>query len=717
MAKLINVEKMSGRAGRVAKSFTAAIIVLAASAARGEIVDFVGNTEPGELSNTANWSVSTWGATATQRVNGASVAVPAGGFKLSAPLAAAGQFLVKGFSSNAAFDLGSAENLNVQELYLNSNGKNTMTFSGNATNLTSIYLNMETTLVFTNGLFHLATGDFYCYNWYDTIKICKGAELVVDKINKNGGSGSNGRYAGIRIDGGRLTINGYRDATWGLVYHGHNGDNFLEIVNGGVYYEKGTSEFVIRGARTRFLIDNGGAYVSTNASSASRNMKVGISSGTFAVTNGTIKTAQLHGGSYSGPYSANLSLYNTLDESPSNSRFTFHNARASFQFRPGSGYGGCFMFAGKAKGNTVLLDGDDNLFDTFYLFMGGTSNRFTVADGSFVARSIYFFPGIDNEIEFTGGHSVITNVYGVNGASVDSFTNGAIKVSGTAEAKIVNGMDLYGTNTSLLVSGGLLDAGAALVKFAGPCVTYEATGGVVTGCLQFASNGGTVRISGTAEHTATYGANLRVSSVVFGENLADNVLVISNATFTSRMPFMKELVTTTEGPKSEAIPFTNCPNCRIELRGDHPLFRVTSNKRYNSDGGSWYAFALGSTYDPGPLRDPLRLKYVLPRAAYAEAPVRVTSATAVLGGNAVLDFDAASFKWPARTTRIPLIYNGAAFKGYGNRLYINVAGLNATNAERLPERDGIKSYLALSDDGKTLELVVPGNGGTMLIFK
>ncbi len=717
MAKLINVEKMSGRAGRVAKSFTAAIIVLAASAARGEIVDFVGNTEPGELSNTANWSASTWGATATQRVNGASVAVPAGGFKLSAPLAAARQFRVTGFSSNAAFDLGSAENLNVKELYLTSTGKKTMTFSGNVTNLTSIYLNIDTTLALTNGVFHISTGDFYCYNWNAVLEIRKGAELVVDKTDKNGGSGSLANNAGIRIDGGRLTINGYRDANWSTVQHGGNGDNFLEIINGGVYYEKGTSEFVIKGPRTRFLINNGGAYISTNASSAARNMKVGISSGTFAVTNGTIKTAQLYGGTYSGPYSANLSLYNTLDWAPSNSRFTFHNARASFQFRPGSGYGGCFMLADKAKRNTVLLDGDDNLFDTFYLFMGGTSNRFTVAEGSFVTRSIYFFPGIDNEIEFTGGHSVITNVFGVNGASVDSFTNGAIKVSGTAEAKIVNGMDLYGTNTSLIVSGGLLDAGAALVKFAGPCVTYEATGGVVTGCLQFASNGGTVRIAGSAEHTATYGANSRASSVTFGENYADNVFVVSNGTFTSRMPFMKGLVTTTEGPKSEAIPFTNCPNCRIELRGDHPLFRVTSNKRYNSDGGSWYSFVLGSTYAPGPLRDPLRLKYVLPREAYAEAPVRVTSGTAVLGGNAELDFDAASFKWPARTTRIPLIYNGSAFKGWSNRLYINVAGLNATNAERLPERDGIKSYLALSDDGKTLELVVPGNGGTMLIFK
>ena len=177
------------------------------------------------------------------------------------------------------------------------------------------------------------------------------------------------------------------------------------------------------------------------------------------------------------------------------------------------------------------------------------------------------------------------------------------------------------------------------------------------------------------------------------------------------------LLKTDEGPGWEAIPFTNCPNCRIELQGDSPSLEVTSNKRYSSDGGSWYSLALGNSHDPGPLRDPLRLKYVLPRAAYAEAPVRVTSATAVLGGNAELDFDAASFKWPARTTRIPLIYNGAAFKGYGNRLYINVAGLNSTNAERLPERDGIKSYLALSDDGKTLELVVPGNGGTMLIFK
>ena len=108
---------------------------------------------------------------------------------------------------------------------------------------------------------------------------------------------------------------------------------------------------------------------------------------------------------------------------------------------------------------------------------------------------------------------------------------------------------------------------------------------------------------------------------------------------------------------------------------------------------------------------------MLPKAAYAEAPVQVTSATAVLGGNAELDFDATSFKWPARTTRVPLIYNASAFKGWSNRVYIDVAGLNATNAGRLPECDGIKSYLALSGDGKTLELVVPGNGGTMVIFK
>ena len=693
------------------------LAVTAAFTARGEIVDFVGTAEPGELSNTANWSAATWGAAATQRVNGVSVAVPAGGFKLSAPLAAAARFWVTGFTSDATFDLGAPEYLNVQELYLNNNDKKTMTFSGNATNLTYLYLNLNTTLVLTNGLFHLATGDFYCYNWYDTIKICKGAELVVDKVNKNCGSGSNGQHAGIRIDNGRLTIKSYRDANWSTVLHGNNGDNFLEIVNGGVYYEAGTSEFAIKGPRTRFLIDNGGAYISTNASAASRNMKVGISSGTFAVTNGTLKTAQLYGGTYQGEYYANLGLYNTLDLAPSKSRFTFHNSRASFQFKPTSTYKGCFMFAGKAKENTVLLDGDDNQFDTFYLLMGGSSNRFTVAEGSFVARSIYFFPGIDNVIEFTGGHSVITNVYRVNGAPVDSFTNGAIKVSGTAELKIVNGMDLYGTNTSLLVSGGLLDAGASLVKFGGPCATYEATGGVVTGCLQFAANGGTVRIAGGAEHAATYGPSLRTTSLAFGENCADNVFVVSNATFTSRMPFMKELLTTDEGPKSEGIPFTNCPNCRIELRGETPKFLVTSNKRYASDGGSWYSFVLGNSHDPALLKDALRLRFVLPTNAYAEAPVRVTSGTAVLGGNAEFEFDATAFKWPARTTRIPLIYNANAFKGWSNRKYINIAGLNETNAGRLPEHDGFKSYFALSDDGKTLDLVVPGNGGTMVIFK
>ncbi len=705
-----------GNGNRQVRWLLGRLAVLAAMwgwTARGEYVDFIGTAEPGELSNTANWSASTWGATATQRVNGATATIPATGLKLSAPLAAAGQFKIQNFSSNVAVDFGAEENLNANELYITGNNRKTILLSGNVTNLTSIYLNNNNTVVLTNGIFHLATGDFFCYNWWDEIRIAKGAELVVDKVNKHVGSGSNGQHAGIRIDGGRLTINGYRDANWSLVQHGNNGDNFLEIVNGGVYYEAETAEFAIKGARTHFLIDNGGAYISTNASNAARNMKVGISSGTFAVTNGTIKAAQICGGVYQNN---GLGLYNTLDMAPTDTRFTFHNARAAFQFKPTSTYKGSFMLAGKAARNTVLLDGPDNKFDAYYLLLGGKTNTFTVADGKFDAYRMFFMEGVGNKLAFTGGTSVVSNGYSL--ASSDSVaTNATISVSGTAKVDYKGGMELRGKSPSLLVEGGVLNLGTQGLRFYGSECLYEQTGGVVTGRVEFLTDGGLVRIVDGAKHVASFGGDSKNSSILFDAGRSDNVVVISNATFTSRMPLSYGLLKTDEGPGWEAIPFTNCPNCRIELQGDSPSLEVTSNKRYSSDGGSWYSLALGNSHDPGPLRDPLRLKYVLPRAAYAEAPVRVTSATAVLGGNAVLDFDAASFKWPARTTRIPLIYNGAAFKGYGNRLYINVAGLNATNAGRLPECDGIKSYLALSGDGKTLELVVPGNGGTMVIFK
>ena len=708
-----------GNGNRQVRWLLGRLAVLAAMwgwTARGEYVDFIGTAEPGELSNTANWSAATWGSGATQRVDGATATIPATGLKLSAPLAAAEQFRVKSLTKDLAIDLGVKENLNAREIYLNDIGRKTLLLSGNFTNLVSIYLNLNSTLALTNGVFHLATGDFYCYNWYDTIKICKGAELIVDKVDKNGGSGSNSRYAGLRIDGGRLTINGYRDASWSQVIHGNQGDNFLEIVNGGVYYEKEKAEFVIKGARTRFLIDNGGAYISTNSASGSRNMKVGMSSGTFAVTNGTLKSAQFYGGVYQNN---GLGLYNTVDNHPTDTRFTFHNAKASFQFKPSVVYKGCFMFAGKAKNNTVLLDGPQNDFDAYYFLMGGTSNSFTVADGHFAAYETRLLSGLGNKISFTGGTAIVSNAT----ASVSDgvSTNAEISVSGTAKVTYRLGMELHGTNTALRVDGGLLamgsDYGSYAITMQGPGALYEQTGGVVTGRVEFLSSGGKVRIADGAEHVASYGANSKSSSVVFGEGVGGNVLVVSNATFTSRMLFVKGIVTTTEGPKQEAVPFTNCPNCRIELQGETPKFRVTSNKHYASETGPWYSFALGSTYAPAPLKDPLRLKFVLPKAAYAEAPVQVTSATAVLGGNAELDFDATSFKWPARTTRIPLIYNEAAFKGWSYRVYIDGAGLNATNAGRLPERDGIKSYLALSGDGKTLELVVPGNGGTIVIFK
>lgn len=148
-----------------------------------------------------------------------------------------------------------------------------------------------------------------------------------------------------------------------------------------------------------------------------------------------------------------------------------------------------------------------------------------------------------------------------------------------------------------------------------------------------------------------------------------------------------------------------------------------------ADAVPWYSCALGEMIDRSvatptwttkayALDNPVRVRFCLPAEGWQTAPFRVTEGVAVLGGNAEFEFDATEYRWPEKTTRIPLVYNAAGFKGWGERQYVNVGQLNETNASRFPVNpNGRKARLALSADGKTLELVVPGMGGMILIFR
>ena len=164
-----------------------------------------------------------------------------------------------------------------------------------------------------------------------------------------------------------------------------------------------------------------------------------------------------------------------------------------------------------------------------------------------------------------------------------------------------------------------------------------------------------------------------------------------------------------------------------------------------NSGAAWFAFALGEMIDETPteytdkgtgdksmrpygwkterylLDDPVRLRFVLPTGGYEEAPFQNTGTCGVLGGNAEFEFDLSSFKWPSRQLRIPLVYDKNAYTGWGDRSYVDLEGLNLANAGSLPvyRRGSLvaRSRLELSADGTTLELVMSGNMGTVLIVR
>ena len=366
--------------------------------------------------------------------------------------------------------------------------------------------------------------------------------------------------------------------------------------------------------------------------------------------------------------------------------------------------------------------------------LGGRTNSVEIAGGTFsVTNQMRFIDGTENTLTFSGGRAEIAKQISENASR-----KMLVRVEGDACVRFPNGLSLNGISNTLEVVGGSLWTDSFTMKLGGDGSRFTFTGGAVTGNVEFAANDTTVTIGDGVCHVGRreddwHGTH---SSLIFTSGKANQVLIISNGTYICEKPFCnvyESAANRSNAQYSEAIPFTNCPNSRIEFRGESPAFVMTSPKKYGTAGAEWQTFAIGQMLNPTTMNwtrshfeivNPVRLRYVMPEDGYEQAPFRNTYASrgGTVGGNAQFEFDMTSYKWPKNKARIPLIHDAGGFYGYGGKdpayRNIDVEGLNITNAERLPSNPrGKKCHLELSDDGLMLQLVVPGMAGMVVLFR
>lgn len=707
----------------------------------------------GDLADPANWSSPSWTAAdklvvSTTDASGAAVTFPADGFSLSADLPANSALQFTKFpAKDVVFDTA-GRRLNTADLRFDNfhpsdpDRKYRLVFTGGFTNVTKMtFANNKAHPAFSNGVYYIENS-FKHKLWYDFLRILKDGELVVCKIVENGacGSQSDASYPEFTIDGGRLRFagRGTPDANWAFVEWKTSGNNNLattnmRITNGGEYRDDTTYPQDNFSASFNVRIDNGGAYIATNSVRSNRNT-MWNSKGVFTVTNGSVRIAQL----YLSKYVSGGDFQNETASAAVGSRLLFHNSQEIFRFAPSSSTTASGIVVSQpARANQIRFSGDDNVCDLTWFLLGGVTNRVEVAGGTFAAsNSLKLLPGYGNEFLFTGGTAALGAIYGN-----DSATNALIRVSGSASIEDKWDSTLSGVSNRLEIAGGRFNLGAYWMQLNGRGSRMDVTGGASTGGVCFAANDSRMTVGADATHVAPleegwYGHDF---ALWFTSGKSDQVLVISNGTFECGKPFLSGMdsaadrVASSGQTGTEGVPFTNCPNSRIEFRGDHPAFVITSAKIHGTSGARWHQFALGSTVDPETgnwtrrpfkLDNPVRLRFCVPKNGYAQAPFRaMTGNGGALGGNAEFEFDMSDFEWPLERTRIPLVYNASGYYAWGgvndNLRNINVDGLNEINAERLPvnPNTGRKARLVLEDDGKTLSLAVPGSGGMMIIFR
>jgi hypothetical protein len=253
-----------------------------------------------------------------------------------------------------------------------------------------------------------------------------------------------------------------------------------------------------------------------------------------------------------------------------------------------------------------------------------------------------------------------------------------------------------GTNCVFSLSGGLFKAALTMN---GVSNVYEHVGGVSTGNVTVAGFGNTLYFRG-GSHLGQYR-----QALAFTENTTINTVVIDDAVFIHHGTFGKSYANLV------GWPYTNCPNCAIEFRGAAPKFRVTSSKQAANSEPS-HTVNLGKGTEP--MKDPVRLRFVLPETPYEAAPFRseVWGHWIVLDGNAVIEVDDSGMPRNHGRMRYPLIYD--EYNYHANQsLSVNVESLNAVNRAL----GTIGDNMTFVRDGKTLYIEIKSNCGTFLMVK
>lgn len=686
-------------------------------------VNFLG-TKSLDLADPENWSASEWTAADTLVVSKDDATLPATGLHLSADLPQSAEVQFNAMPNyTVEVDFG-GHSLNTKVLTLgnmhdDANRNYYLKAVGGFTGVDEISdVLMKGHIRFYDGIYrvrHYLTIN----NWYPYLYVCSGAELVFEDQNKDMGilTKNNASGAQICMDGGKFVVMNHSgsDPRWQRNHWWGNGAprSTFTVKNGGEYRDDSinpANAFV----EENFTIKDAG-YFETNATCVVRNTLFAGSSNSFLITNSIFRVAQL----YCGYYRPNDSMYgNELNANSNLSSATvdFCDSEETFAFQPGCGKTTAGMIVpNAAKNNTVRFRGAKNRF-TSQTFVFGGDNRLSIEGGTFaVSNSFDFIVGAGASLTITNAE-VYLGSFNANA----SATNAVIRIGEEARVKVGSNLSPGGVGGSLTVEEGvLLSVGKNRFNLASDGQSMSFSGSVSTGSVCFAANDGRVVFSAGASNRADIGPGwTRLKPFDFYEGKTNNVFVISNATYVCDGTTYKSALTTTEGPTSEAVPYTNCPGCRIEFRGSSPVLSIINGQTSESSGQAWYSAAFGEMVNEArtawttvayPLKDALRLRYVLPpsTAPYQTAPLNVTKGILVLGGNAEFEFDMTDFDWPDEAVTIPLAYNATAYNGWNNRKYINVAQLNETNRDRLPVGpDGRTSRLELAADGKTLNLVI-----------
>ena len=726
------------------RTFAASAAFAIASSSPAAEALFKNTASDGDLANTANWEPSGWASGDTLTVSTANFSWPASGLFLSGdmPQSASLKF---GTLPNQNVEVNFAgRKLNAGALYIaqmhnDANKGYYLKATGGFSGVGKLF-NKDTRghIRFYDGVYSISNG-LYMYNWDPQIHVCSGAELVFENLVGDGlnsssatginldGNASRGVFA---VDGGKVVVKGRNDIRWRRAFWLGNTSSrsSFTVKNGGDYRDDTTApanSFV----HVNFTIKDAG-YYETNSCEITRNAGFLGTSTKYEITNSVFRVAQL----YCGPYQVSGSYdYEVTNYKMTGSTVDFCNSEETFAFAPGCAKTSAgIVIPATAKNNTFRFRGDANR-STSQTFILGGSNTVAVTGGRFDVSNSFGFVAAT-----AGSGSTLVlkdaDIYLKTVTASATASNTVVDVSGSARVKGEGNFATGGPGSAMRVADdAVVDIGANSFSLLGDGSSLFLGGLASTGSVSFVANDCTATIAGTTNVTERGSGWTRVPPLFFTGNKQNNVLIISNATYSCKGPAYKEQIKNSDVLGYEARPFTGCPGCRIEFRGSSPKFVVTSAQESESSGISWFSMAFGEmidpisntyTQEPYRLDNPVRLRYVIPpsTAPYAEAPLQSTRTVIVLGGNAEFEFDMSEYDWPQGRAVIPLIYDVKGFTARSGSLvrsYIDVEQLNETNALRMPmNKYGQQAgKFALSADGKTLNLVISNSGATVVTFR